>query len=217
MKISGIYKIQSKIKPERIYIGSAVYVKNRWNLHLSDLRKNKHHSIKLQRHFNKYGEVDLQFSILLGCEKEDLLKIEQYFIDSYKPYFNNCKIAGSQLGVKRSAEAIKKMSISRKGHKWSPESIVKRTKTVTGQKRHPHSKETKRKIGEKSKGRDNGHKGMKMPDYLKAKLLSIHLGSKHSEEHKKKIGDKIRGRKMSDEFKQKIKDNWIIRKQNKIA
>ncbi len=28
--ISGVYKIQSKIKPERIYIGSSVNINSRW-------------------------------------------------------------------------------------------------------------------------------------------------------------------------------------------
>ncbi len=73
MKLSGIYQIQSKIKPERCYIGSAIHISNRWTKHLSELRLNRHHSRKLQLHYNKYGESDLQFSVLLGCEKEDLL------------------------------------------------------------------------------------------------------------------------------------------------
>ena len=65
MKISGIYKIQSVIKPDRCYIGSGVCIKSRWNRHLCDLRHNRHWSKKLQNHYNKYGESDLQFSILL--------------------------------------------------------------------------------------------------------------------------------------------------------
>lgn len=101
MNISGIYKIQSKIKPERIYIGSAINISHRWNMHLFRLRKKEHHSSKLQNHYNKYGESDLLFSILLGCEISDLIKIEQYFIDSYRPWFNICKVAGSALGIKR--------------------------------------------------------------------------------------------------------------------
>ena len=42
MKITGIYKIESKLKPERIYIGSAVNISKRWLLHLSRLRRDKH-------------------------------------------------------------------------------------------------------------------------------------------------------------------------------
>jgi len=67
---------------------------------MSDLRFKRHSNIKLQNHYNKYGEIDLQFSILLGCNKEDLIKIEQYFIDIYNPLFNINLIAGSSLGRK---------------------------------------------------------------------------------------------------------------------
>lgn len=52
---SGIYQIQSKIKPERIYIGSTINVKKRESIHLGNLKRNKHHSHKLQRHYNKFG------------------------------------------------------------------------------------------------------------------------------------------------------------------
>lgn len=104
MKLSCIYKIQSIIKPERCYIGSAICSPKRWNLHLHKLRTNKHENSKLQNHYNKYGESDLQFSILVGCDKEDLIKQEQFFIDIYNPYFNICKKAGSSLGLIRSEE-----------------------------------------------------------------------------------------------------------------
>ena len=69
--ISGIYKIQSKIKPERIYIGSAVNMSNRIIKHKQDLKKNIHCNNKLQNHYNKYGLADLIFSILMSCSKEE--------------------------------------------------------------------------------------------------------------------------------------------------
>lgn len=254
MNISGIYKIQSVVNPERVYIGSAINISKRKSDHFTRLNRNVHENPRLQNHYNKHGKEDLIFSILLGCAKEDLIKQEQFFIDSLNPYFNILKIAGSKLGYKVtdqtklilrncnlgklmseetkkkisesnkgkhsrivSIETRRKLSIALKGRKMSPETILKRKLTVTEQKRHPHSEETKRKIGEKSKGRIGGYKGKKMSDHLRTKLLSIHLGSKHTEEHKKKIGDAIRGRKMSDEFKQKIKDSWIERKLRKTA
>jgi len=107
MILSGVYKIQSKIKPDRVYIGSAVDIKQRWCVHLSRLKNNKHHSIKLQRHYNKYGKDDLLFLVLILCEKKCLIPIngeipiEQYFMDVYKPYFNVCPKAGSSLGCKQ--------------------------------------------------------------------------------------------------------------------
>ena len=132
MDISGIYQIQSKGKPDRIYIGSSININNRWWLHLDQLQKGIHHSPQLQRHYNKYGEIDLQFSILLGCEKKDLLKIEQYFIDSYNPYFNILKIAGSSLGIKRSDETKQKQKLLKLGIKKSEESNRKRSETMKG-------------------------------------------------------------------------------------
>lgn len=118
MRVSGIYKIQSKIKPDRIYIGSSKHITKRWNEHLCTLRKNKHCSIKLQRHFNKYGESDLQFSIILGCDDSDLLKIEQYFLDSYTTYFNTNNIVTGGA-YKMSEETRLKMSKSKMGNKNS--------------------------------------------------------------------------------------------------
>jgi GIY-YIG catalytic domain len=49
---SGIYMIQSKIKPTYFYIGSAVNLTSRWHVHLWNLQRNSHHSVKLQNHVN---------------------------------------------------------------------------------------------------------------------------------------------------------------------
>lgn len=164
LKISGIYKIQSKCKPSRIYIGSAVNIKKRWQYHLQDLRNNKHHSEKLQRHFNKYNEEDLSFSILLGCPIEDLIKTEQYFIDSCKPWFNICKIAGSPLGVKHSKETRRRFSIAHLG----------RTPWNKGKKLPPLSNETKAK--------------------MRASNTRPFMGKKHTEESKNKMSAALTGR-----------------------
>ena len=153
MRISGIYKIHSLTKSDRIYIGSGLSIQKRWGDHLYLLRKNKHHSIKLQNHYNKYGESDLQFSILLGCEKEDLIKIEQYFIDSYKPWFNVCPKAGSSLGIKRkprSDEWKRKQRESQSGRKQSEQQRLNSAKARIG---HLVSIETKQKIRESLMGR----------------------------------------------------------------
>lgn len=88
MKISGIYKIESKIKSERIYIGSAININRRWIIHLYDLKNNKHHSNKLQNHYNKYGKDDLIFTIIEKCPIFKLLIREQYYMDLKSPYFN---------------------------------------------------------------------------------------------------------------------------------
>jgi len=181
MKISGIYQIQSKVKPERIYIGSAVNIKSRWSVHLCQLRLNKHGSQKIQKHFNKYGESDLQFSVLLGCEKIDLLKHEQYFIDFYNPYFNSCKIAGSSLGTKRGTSW-------NKGKKLPPLSEEHKqniSKGGLGKKHKSFSEETKHRQSVARLGKEPWNKG-KTGVWSKETLLKMsksHLGNKCATGH----------------------------------
>lgn len=123
MKISGIYKIESSIKDKRVYVGSSINLQRRWRDHLKLLRNNKHHSIKLQRHYNKYGESDLQFVVLEVCIYEFLLIREQYYIDLYNPYFNILKIAGSQLGFKHSKKSKEKQRLAKIGKPLSKEHV----------------------------------------------------------------------------------------------
>jgi len=100
MKICGIYKIQSKRKPNRIYIGSSVNIIDRWKNHIYKLRNKKHENHLLQNHFNKYGLNDLQFIILIGCERNDLKDTEEFFINSFNPYFNLDKFSSNCSGLR---------------------------------------------------------------------------------------------------------------------
>src|SRR5574343_91981 len=89
---TGIYAIYFlNSKNDKIYIGSASRTKNkytngfnyRWKMHLNSLRKNKHHSIKLQNAYSKYGENNLVFLILENCNSKNCLKIEQLYINLF--------------------------------------------------------------------------------------------------------------------------------------
>jgi group I intron endonuclease len=185
MKFPGIYKIQSICKPERIYIGSSSNIYRRWQGHISQLKRGIHHSKKLQRHYDKYGESDLCFSLLLGCDKEDLIKLEQYFMDSYKPYFNNLlkakpvkyiphteetkeKMRQSRIGHKLSDETKKKISKSHKGIRPSRETIEKLRTSHLGQRR-PHTEDQINKIRE-------SNKGLKRSEEAKRKMSLVHKG-----------------------------------------
>lgn len=200
-KISGIYKIQSLSHPQRFYIGSSVCLGKRWNHHITDLRKGIHHSKKLQNHFNKYGEADLQFSILLGCEKKDLIDTEQYFLDSYRPYFNiyytsriystknqsensNEKRRKSMIGKKHSEEAKKRMSVAMKGIPKSEEHKAKLSIAFKGKPGTPWTEENKIKMAEKRKGAGNPMYGKKSWD----------SGMKMDEEYGRQISERNKGK-----------------------
>jgi group I intron endonuclease len=137
LNVSGIYQIRN-ITNDKIYIGSAVNIKNRWKTHKSDLNLNKHHSPYLQRAWDKHGVENFEFGVLeLVDSKENLLTREQFWMDKTNCYdpkigYNLSKYAGSRLGVKATEETKKKMSIINKGNKYS-----------LG---HKHTEETKQKM-----------------------------------------------------------------------
>lgn len=117
--LSAIYFIENTING-KIYIGSAMDVPKRWAMHRYMLKHNKHHSILLQRAWNKYGEEAFDFGLLEIVAVDQLIEREQYFIDlafaaDRNSGYNICPIAGSSLGVKQSEQARKNKSIARKG------------------------------------------------------------------------------------------------------
>lgn len=105
--VSGIYKIINTID-SKCYIGSSKNIKDRWRRHKKDLKNNCHHSIILQRSYNKYGDTNFSYEIIETCEIDRLLEREQYYIIELEPIYNIYKIAGSPLGIKQSKETCEK-------------------------------------------------------------------------------------------------------------
>jgi group I intron endonuclease len=97
-------------------VGSALNGYKRKHLHFKSLKNNIHHNLKLQHHYNKYGSEDLVFEVLeKDISPPNIILREQYYLDSYKPFFNICRTAGSCLGRKHSSETKTKISNSLKG------------------------------------------------------------------------------------------------------
>ncbi len=192
MLTAGVYMIQSKAQPKRVYIGGSADIVRRWEQHLFQLKRNKHHSQKLQRHYNKYGKNDLVFSIIVGCDVDDLVTTEQYFIDVYKPYFNGRLKAYAHTGYKHTDEAKAKLSIKFKGA----------NNANYGKK---FSDEHRAKLSAAMKGRVSPTKGKKMSDEAKQKLsiaqkgkrlspaTEFKKGRKNSPEDRAKISAKLKG------------------------
>ena len=103
----GIYCIRN-IKTNDVYVGASVNIEDRWRRHRRDLKQKKHHSIILQRAYEKYGKESFVFEVLLECTKEDLIEKENRFLAQLVPKYNICKYANSTLGRKYSDETRKK-------------------------------------------------------------------------------------------------------------
>ena len=72
MKISGIYQIKNIIN-DKVYVGKSVDIENRFLIHLSRLKNNKHVNQHLQRAWNKYGEGNFKFETIEVCEGNKVL------------------------------------------------------------------------------------------------------------------------------------------------
>ena len=130
---SGIYKIIN-LSNNKIYVGSAINIRTRWNSHRSLLNNNKHDNNHLQNAWNRYSENNFRFEIIEYVNnKNNLLLREQFWINKLNVCdktigYNLCPIAGSRLGQKISEESKNRISQAQRG-----------------KKRHPLSKETKEK------------------------------------------------------------------------
>lgn len=80
-----IYKIINTING-KFYLGSTKSFSIRKADHIRELNENKHHCIRLQHAWNKYGENSFEFKIVEECGIDNLLKREQYYLDTLKPY-----------------------------------------------------------------------------------------------------------------------------------
>jgi group I intron endonuclease len=217
---SGIYQIVNMVNGKR-YIGSAANFKRRWNLHLSDLKQNKHHSSKLQHAWNKYGGESFKFEIILECNKDELLSYEQLLFDEENPEYNILKVAGSPLGIKRSKETRLKMSLASKGKPKTEEHRINAANAQKGKvsslKDIPRTEETKAKISKGNKGKvrtaENCEKirliVSNRSDETKTKMSNSHKDIKLSEERKLKMSKSQKLRRLNEKVLKEILTDWV--------
>jgi len=120
---TGVYCIYfESCNSDKIYVGSTSKnsskyksengFRSRFREHLTQLKNGKHHSIKLQNSYNKYGEEKIVFKILEICEPKECLIKEQNYINKYKSYklgYNCRENSSSMLGFKHSDETKNKI------------------------------------------------------------------------------------------------------------
>lgn len=183
---TGIYQIINVANGKR-YIGSAADFKQRWDLHKRQLNNNSHHSIALQRAWDKYGEGSFKFEILLTCDKEELLEYEQLHFDEFNPEYNILKVAGSLFGYTHRADSLLKMSLAKKG----------KPSTMKDKK---HTEESRLKMSESAKANPQTYwQDKTLSDEHVNKLRVAKLGSKQSAETVAKRIAKTTGGKRTEE------------------
>jgi len=106
-KVSGIYKITNKVTKD-FYIGSSKGMRFRIYKHKSKLLNGNHPNKHLQSSFNKHKIENFKVEVIEYCDLNKLIKSEQYWIDTLKPKYNKCKIAGNTIGYKHTQEYLDK-------------------------------------------------------------------------------------------------------------
>lgn len=129
----GIYKI-SFIGSDKIYYGSTNNFNKRKGRHLSDLRAGKHRNIIMQRLYDKYGEDSFIFEELVACEPDQLIEIEQEYIDNMDDAtaINLSKIAGGGKTSALSGNDVVEVFRLRGKENKTIESLAKKFNTSKG-------------------------------------------------------------------------------------
>ena len=115
---AGVYRWVNKINGSS-YIGSSADLRQRFYNYFNRSHLKSNNSI-ISKALLKYGYEKFKLEILEYCEpthsirreKEKILEREQYYLDNFNKEYNIAKIAGSQLGIKRSDETKFKISVS---------------------------------------------------------------------------------------------------------
>jgi group I intron endonuclease len=237
-KISGVYEIVNTINGHR-YVGSSCDIKGRFFDHISGLKRRDHRNCCLQRAWDKYGDSNFIFRVILYCDVDMLLFYEQKCLDNLitkHDYNIAIDASASARGRKSSDETRRKLSEAHKGQIVSIENRHKTSERMKGHKYnlgHVHTEEHKKKIGLKSKGNKYAlgrvrpeEERQRISATLKGRMPSnlgkefSNKGRKHSEESKRKMSENHKGqicwctgKKLSEEHRQKLRDAWVIRKE----
>lgn len=208
---SGVYAITNTRNDHR-YIGSAVNMGDRWSQHHCLLRKGIHHSSHLARAWAKYGESAFRFTVLEECEPEELVAIEQSWMDTLQPEYNTCPTAGSQLGYCHTDETRAKLSASHMGQKaWnkgkkmpplSPEAKANLSTRLAG---HTVSEATRAKISA-------SHIGIKPSPETRARLSAMNVGKMHSVETRQRMSASQKGKKSSLGTRIALHKRWHVKR-----
>lgn len=133
---SGVYAIRNSVNG-KVYVGSTVNFKRRWQIHRIHLSRGSHHSVRLQNAWNKYGSAAFEWIVLEIVPETTLLTREQFWLDHFQSAeqyvgYNVSPTARSVLGIKRSPETKEKISAAHTGMQASEEARRNMSLAATG-------------------------------------------------------------------------------------
>jgi hypothetical protein len=202
MSLGGVYEIVNKINGKR-YVGSSSCIRRRWSTHRSLLHNGKHYNAHIQRAYDKYGERNFLFRVIVYADVEEYIRIENLLLASGDYEYNIAKDAVKPaLGLKLqfSDEHKRNLSEAKSGekHHLYGKTLPKewRENISKGRTGKHHTKETRQKMSRNhadASGENNPMYGRHHSEEVKQRLSECHTGMKHSEESKRKMSLAQRG------------------------
>jgi group I intron endonuclease len=184
MARTGTYEIVCTVTGRR-YVGSCSAsrgVEYRWKTHLRDLRAGRHHSQKLQRAWDKYGEDEFVFALIQECPPEDCRAAEQRLLDAVAlDETLNCAPLATGGGT---------MS----GRKHSPETRAKMAEAARSRAPQKHTPETKAKMSAARAGKATRPAGWSHTEEACAAIATSRRGKPCSEETRSRMSAARRAR-----------------------
>lgn len=141
----GVYQINIG---KYFYIGSSYDLNKRKAVHLRDLRKGKHHNIRLLRTFQKHPDK-FEFFVLAFAPIEDIRSLEQKYLDIHFGMRNCMNLSHNAESAFTTEENKIKTSQRNKTMIWTKEMREKASRAKIGKK---HTQEVRLKLSLTRKG-----------------------------------------------------------------
>jgi len=179
----GIYKITNP--KGKIYIGQSVNIEKRWNRYKNLIPKDCIGQPLIYRSLIKYGVKNHIFEIIELCNKEELNKLESYYIVLYNSFNSKCGLNLTSGGTNYLFSDIsrRKMSIAQKNKIVSKETREKLSAARIGK---TYSASTIKKMSDAHKNISKETR-LKMSAAQIGKTRSASTRKKMSDAHKRKI------------------------------
>jgi len=177
--ISGVYKIIC-LPTGKIYIGSSVNIFDRWTIHKSGLRNNKHYNPHLQKAWNKYKENNFNFEIIEKVDNNFLTEKENFWIEKFNSRNNKYG-----FNIAKPGDIRHRTNPGMTGRSHSEKSKLKMSLARIGRVGYKHTQEDKIRLSLALKGKKRSKIAIK--NMTKAQKLVDRRGSKNP---KAKLVDK---------------------------
>lgn len=171
---TGVYRIRNTVDG-KVYVGSAIDIARREEMHFRDLRTGRHRNLYLQRAFVKYGVSAFVLDVLEECTVEVLIERERSWMET--------------LGALDRQRGYNIMPAGEFRNDWTPESRAKLSRSKRGTTFSP---EARRRMSEAAKRRAATPAG-------RARLIELSLRNANDPETKARMAETLRARARTED------------------